>query len=214
MDILFIFLIALVIGFIMSIPVGPVGVITIKRTLEYGKWYGFFAGIGSVFSEIIFASIVAFNIHYLSHFIYHYRVVIQVIGIIILTIIALRMFFSQRISLQEGNDREKRLHVISDFFHTFFINLTNPAVIITFIVFLGIFHIDHHLDSIFKQWAFVIGDFFGSLLWFLTLSNIVAHLHKKIEKDIIPFVYRASGSLLFIFIFLFISEAVWEVFLH
>ena len=138
---------------------------------------------------------------------------IQIFGVVILVFVSLRMFFYKK-NITQATNKEKVASVATDFFYTFIINLTNPAIIITFVIFLSIFHINHYLQTQPEKLAFITGDFFGSLLWFLTLSSTVSHVHTKMKRDIIPFVYKASGILLLIFIFIFTLEIFWEVFLR
>ena len=37
----------LIVGVVVSAPLGPVGVLCIQRTLNKGRWYGFVTGLGA-----------------------------------------------------------------------------------------------------------------------------------------------------------------------
>lgn len=43
------------IGILSSAPMGPVGVLTVQRTLLKGRKYGFITGMGAAFSDFVYA---------------------------------------------------------------------------------------------------------------------------------------------------------------
>ncbi|MGM9675245.1 MAG: LysE family translocator, partial [Bacteroidaceae bacterium] len=47
----------MLIGIIASAPMGPVGVLTVRRTLNKGLWFGFATGVGAALSDLIYATI-------------------------------------------------------------------------------------------------------------------------------------------------------------
>ena len=48
------------IGVLASAPMGPVGILTIQRTLNKGRWEGFATGVGASISDIIYAFITGY----------------------------------------------------------------------------------------------------------------------------------------------------------
>ena len=49
-----------IIGVLASAPMGPVGILTVQRTLNKGRWEGFATGIGASISDIIYAVITGY----------------------------------------------------------------------------------------------------------------------------------------------------------
>ena len=47
----------LIIGVLVSAPMGPVGILCVQRTLNKGRWYGFVTGIGATASDLFYALI-------------------------------------------------------------------------------------------------------------------------------------------------------------
>ena len=45
----------MLVGIVASAPMGPVGVLTVQRTLNKGRWYGFATGCGAALSDLIYA---------------------------------------------------------------------------------------------------------------------------------------------------------------
>ena len=54
----------ILIGIIASAPMGPVGVLTIQRTLNKGRWYGMITGVGAAVSDIIYALITGLGMSF------------------------------------------------------------------------------------------------------------------------------------------------------
>jgi threonine/homoserine/homoserine lactone efflux protein len=211
MYLLLIFLSAVILSYFMSIPVGPVGVLCVRRTLENGKWPGFIVGLGASFSDTFYASVIAFNITIISSFIEQYRIYIQVIGIFILFFVGIKSLFFDE--FKKYNEKYIYKNVISDFLNSFIINITNPSIIISFGALLVAFHIDKLLTNATFSIMFTIGIFVGSILWWFTLSSISSYFQKKIRRDIVPLIHKFSGVLILVFAFFLFLFTFWEIFL-
>ena len=57
------------IGIIVSAPLGPVGVMCIRRTLNKGRWHGFLTGVGASVSDIVYALVTAYGMSFVFDFI-------------------------------------------------------------------------------------------------------------------------------------------------
>ena len=44
----------IVIGVLVSAPMGPIGMLCIQRTLNKGRWHGFVTGLGAALSDVIY----------------------------------------------------------------------------------------------------------------------------------------------------------------
>ena len=47
----------IIIGVLVSAPMGPLGMLCIQRTLNKGRWHGFVTGIGAALSDVIYAAL-------------------------------------------------------------------------------------------------------------------------------------------------------------
>ena len=82
------------IGLIAAIPIGPVNLICIRRTLQFGRLYGFVSGLGAALGDGLFACIAGFSLTAISQLIAGYSVPLQLVGGIMLVVIGVRMFFA------------------------------------------------------------------------------------------------------------------------
>lgn len=82
------------IGLIAAIPIGPVNLICIRRTLQFGRLYGFLSGLGAALGDGLFACIAGFSLTAISQLIAGYSMPLQIVGGIMLVVIGVRMFFA------------------------------------------------------------------------------------------------------------------------
>lgn len=58
----------IILGFSIAAPVGPIGVLCIRKTLQFGRLSGLFSGFGAAFADFIYAVIAAFGLTVISNF--------------------------------------------------------------------------------------------------------------------------------------------------
>lgn len=161
------FLKALAIGFLISMPVGPVGIICITRTLEHGFKAGLAIGLGAACADIIFSFIAGTSLTYISNVLEERALIIQFLGAIILASIALYGLRKEppQISTQEKTSPSYLKATVL----TFLMTLANPLSIISYIAIFSLFSFNFTL----KQMPFVIlGIFTGAMLWWTSLSYL------------------------------------------
>ena len=83
----------ILIGILVSAPMGPIGVLCIQRTLNRGRISGLFTGIGASISDLIYAILTGFGISMIIDFIESYELLIQIFGSIVLACFGLYIYF-------------------------------------------------------------------------------------------------------------------------
>ena len=84
----------LIVGVVVSAPLGPVGVLCIQRTLNKGRWYGFVTGLGAALSDIGYALITGYGMSFMDDFLAKNQVLLQIIGSIMLFFFGIYTFRS------------------------------------------------------------------------------------------------------------------------
>ena len=74
----------ILIGVLVSAPMGPIGVLCIQRTLNKGRSSGLFTGVGASLSDLIYAMLTGFGLSMIIDFIENYELLIQILGSIVL----------------------------------------------------------------------------------------------------------------------------------
>ena len=128
------FLKGIVVGVVIAVPVGPVGVMCVRRTILEGRLAGFVSGLGAATADAVFGVIAGFGLTAVSDWLIDYQQWLRVVGGCYLLYIGGSAFAAEPPrELESESDPEGLLR---DFFSTFVLAVTNP---ITVLAFLGIF---------------------------------------------------------------------------
>src|SRR5690606_35206594 len=86
--------VGLLVGVLVSAPVGPVNVLCIQRAIERGFWGGVAAGTGAVLGDGLIALCAAMGVGAISGAIEDYRNAIQFIGGLALVGFGVKLYFT------------------------------------------------------------------------------------------------------------------------
>ena len=187
------FLKGLIIGFAIAAPVGPIGVLCIRRTLSNGRWNGFLSGLGAATADMLYGAIAAFGLVVIQDNLIREQVWLRLIGGLFLLYLGVRTFFTR--PAEKAAMQDNRLGLLSAYLSTFALTLTNPATIISFaFVFAGmqITEAASRYSAIFV----VIGVFIGSASWWLSLSSVVGIFRQKFTAIWMRWVNRLAGIII------------------
>ncbi len=183
----------LVIGFSIAAPVGPIGVLCIKRTLTNGRMSGLVSGLGAATADALYGSIAGFGLTLISAFLLDQQTWIRLVGGAFLCYLGLKTFISKP---AEQDVRAHGGNLISAYLSTFVLTLTNPLTILSFAAIfagLGLGATDGDFAS---AGILVSGVFLGSAAWWLLLSGGVSLLRQRFDQQVMAWVNRASGVII------------------
>jgi len=181
----------LMIGLSIAAPVGPIGVLCIRRTLAVGRAVGLATGLGAAAADAVYASIAGFGLTAFSDLLLRYQNPLRFVGGIFLLFLGVRAFLAQPARRETTPLASSSL--LGAFASTFLLTLTNP---VTILAFLGIFAglgLAQTTNSYTEAARLVIGVFAGSSLWWLTLSTATSLLRSKLTDGALLWVNRLSG---------------------
>jgi threonine/homoserine/homoserine lactone efflux protein len=186
----------IVVGIIIAVPVGPVGVLCVRRTIFQGKLAGFVSGLGAATADAIFGFIAAFGLTFVSELLIGYQQWLRIAGGCYLLFVGGSALFAQP-EAKSSSERDAETP-LRDFASTFALTLTNP---ITIVAFLGIFSalgLRGEEATFGRAAILVLGVWIGSLLWWLTLSFGLGLIFRSFEPRHLVWINRASGTILFL----------------
>jgi len=186
----------LVIGFSLAAPVGPVGVLCIRRTLAYGSKRGLIVGLSAACADMIYGIIAAFGVTLISNFISNQQYWIRLIGGILLIILGYRTFHSHTSTDTLMNGTSKHLRA---FISSFLLTLTNPMTIFVFAAVFASVGLNKIIGNNWSGTFLVTGIFLGSLSWFALLTALVRFFREKITANGLTLVNKIAGTLLILF---------------
>lgn len=182
----------LVIGFAMAVPIGPIGVMCIRKTLAEGHSRGLIIGLGAATADALYAGIAAFGLTFVSDVIASQHVWLRLIGGGLLLFLGIRTYRAKR---KDPVVPYNNKGLLGSYISSFLLALTNPVTIFAFVAVFAAFGLGHKL-SLLSAGILVVGVFAGSCLWFLTIGYVATLFRKNLDAGGLRWVNRISGVLI------------------
>jgi threonine/homoserine/homoserine lactone efflux protein len=190
---------SLLIGFSIAAPVGPIGLLTIQRTLNRGAAAGLATGMGAAVADAAYGAVGAFGVTVLIQALTAARLPLAIGGAAFLLWMAWSIWrapVAER-AAQAGSGTD----LLRCFAGTFVLTLSNPATILSFIAVFGALAGRLQVAS---PWTMIAGVLIGSALWWLLLATAVGRLRERFDARWRRRVNLASAAVLAGF-------ALWQV---
>ena len=184
----------LILGFAIAAPVGPIGVLCIRRSLADGQRAGLATGLGAATADAIYGCVAGFGLAAVSRFLVEQRFWLGLLGGLFLCYLGARTFFSKPAQNPEST---RKTSLLGAYLSTFFLTITNPMTILSFVaVFAGLGLVTS--ANYWEATSLVAGVFLGSALWWLFLSTGAALLRKRVGPSLMQLINRISGVVIFV----------------
>ncbi len=185
----------LALGFAIAAPVGPIGVLCIRRTLAAGRLVGFVTGLGAATADATYGAVAAFGVSVVADTLVGLRLWIHLLGAIFLAWLGLRTLLARpSASAAQKPTAAPRGGLLAAWASTVALTLTNPTTILSFAaIFAGLGPAG---ASAAESGLLVVGVFLGSALWWLLLSSGVSVLRARFDTHALRWVNIGSGLLL------------------
>ncbi len=187
-ELLMVLLQGYVVGIAIAAPVGPIGLLCIRRTIEHGIFMGFSTGMGAAVADTIYGAIAAFGVSAALDFLQGHQTGFRIVGGVFMLIVAIRTFRQKPAAEEQEVARAPDSRtVIAGFMTGLSLTLTNPATILAFIAVFAGFGLGANLGT-FNAATMVLGVFLGASSWWLALSSGVAAVrHHITERGLVMF---------------------------
>lgn len=193
----FFFLESCLVGFIMAAPVGPVGVLCIRRTIRVNWVSGFITGLGVAVADSVFGAVASLGLTSISGALVAREQTLKLIGGILLLIIGFSIYRAappkQNASVSLGKHGR-------NFLSALVLAFTNPLTIFSFAaVYIGLGLGSRTEGDPLYAAIFVVGVFLGSCGWWLLLSLGTAKIRERITPSYFVYINHACGAVIAIF---------------
>lgn len=184
----------IVVGIVIAVPVGPVGVLCLRRTIFEGRLAGLVSGIGAATADAVFGAVAAFGLTFVSKSLLGYEGLLRAAGGFYLLYIGARALLTTPPAA--AGEQTRRETLFRDFFSTFILTLTNPITILVFLGIFGALGLGGARATLLLAGILVVGVWTGSFLWWLGLSIGVGMFRRSIEPRQLAWISRGSGAVL------------------
>lgn len=187
------FLRAFIIGISIAAPVGPIGVLCIRRTLANGRLAGFLSGLGAASADMVYGALAAFGISAITNLLVNNAFYLKLIGGIFLVYLGIKTFLEKPAEKAAASTQSG---LAGMYVSTFLLTLTNPLTILSF---AAIFAGTMLGKTVGSPLLMVAGIFCGSAFWWLTLSFGVGLMQNRLNQVHMQWINRISGCIIFLF---------------
>ena len=183
-----------VIGFSIAAPVGPIGILCIRRTLDQGRVSGLISGLGAALADAVYGGIAGFGLTIITGFLIDQQMWLRIIGGGFLLYLGIKIFYSKRVAevFVDGNH-----NLWADFISTFSLTITNPMTILSFVAIFAGLGLGSVGDDYLSVSLFIFGVFAGSMSWWSAVSGIAGWYKGKLDLTGLLWVNRVSGGIIF-----------------
>ena len=187
----------LLIGILVSAPMGPVGMLCIQRTLSKGRCHGFVTGLGAMVSDIIYAMLTSLGMGVVVNFVEANQAPLQLAGSLVLSFFGYYIYQSNPVK-NLRKQKERKLSFTQDFITAFLLTFSNVLIVLLYIGLFARFGFilpDHSLGMIIGG---IICIGIGAISWWLFITYIVSKLRKWFNVRGIWLMNRIVGSTIII----------------
>lgn len=182
----------IIIGLFISIPLGPIGMLTIQRTLNRGRKYGIATGLGATTSDLAYTTITLFFLSFVIDTIEQQRFIIQLVGSLILIIFGAFIYKSNPSTQPQPNEPIK-YSLFGDFISSFGLTVSNPLVLFVLIALFARFEFINNQTTLFLTVSGILSILAGALLWWSTLTFLVSKFRNRLNMRGLKIINRITG---------------------
>jgi threonine/homoserine/homoserine lactone efflux protein len=188
-----VFLKGLLLGFSIAAPVGPIGVLCIRRTLTEGRLSGLVSGMGAASADAFYGFVAGFGLTLISDLLVKQQKWLTLFGGVYLCILGFTTLRPKPGALEVEVENKG---LWSAYLSTLVLTLTNPVTILSFVAIFAGLGLASNDGSYKDAILLVCGVFSGSAAWWLTLSGVVNLLREKFNPQAMRWVNRLAGIIL------------------
>lgn len=190
-----IFIKGILIGVLVSAPMGPVGMLCIRRTFYKGRWHGFMTGLGATLSDICYGILTALGMGFVVNFVEANQTPLQVLGSIVLGLFGYYIYQSnpaKMLSKPSVQHKKKRTYT-QDFITAFLLTFSNVLIVLLYIGLYARFGfvLPEHPVSMLAMG--IVGIAVGAIIWWFTITSLFAKLGTMINVRRIGLLNRLIG---------------------
>lgn len=197
----------ILIGILVSIPLGPIGILVIQRTVNKSRKAGFLSGMGAALSDTLYAIVAGFSLTFIIDFIREYEVTFQAFGALVVLVLGIHIFMKNPVTDLRKNKVRGSTH-FQDIISSFLVTVSNPLTVFVFLAVFTSSGVAVNLEKPYHALIVIPGIFMGATLWWFSLSGIVGLFRHKINLRVLWWINKSAGALIILFVIVTVIVAV------
>lgn len=185
----------ILIGLCISVPLGPIGMLTIQRTLNRGQKFGIATGLGATFSDLVYTVITLFFLSFVLDFIEDHRFIIQLVGSVVVAAFGYYILTSHPANQPKPNEPVKHT-LLGDFISSFGLTFSNPLVLFVLIALFARFEFIGNNTTLFVSICGILSILGGALMWWCLLTFLISRFKNKLNMRDLKIINQVTGSII------------------
>ena len=199
----------LLIGICASVPLGPIAILVLQKSLSEGHRAGFMAGLGACLVDTLYAVIAMFALAFAESFIEDHRILIMVGGGIIVVLLGCSMAFKDPFRKMK-EEHQTPSHSLKDFFQAVIMGISNPGAIFVIFALFAFFGIQLEPHD-FRVAPILLSLSGGSALYWFLFSWAFSRFRKNFKLSTLLWLNRAAGVIVIIIGIALVAEGVLDI---
>lgn len=198
----------LFIGGAIGVTVGPVALVCLQRSMQYGIKAGIITGIGATTAQLIFASIALFSIHIVQPFFEKYEHWVHIASSILILAIAWHIYHLP-VTIAKPDTHALQANHTSAFLTSFALTLSGPISIASYALFIAFLELQ--INTFLQSLKFLTGVAFGNLLWWIVVSFASSYLTRILDKKYLQYINKVAAILLGLLALFGVSRSLYSI---
>ena len=199
----------LLIGICASVPLGPIAILVLQKSLSEGHRAGFMAGLGACLVDTLYAVIAMFALAFAESFIEDHRILIMVGGGIIVVLLGCSMAFKDPFRKMK-EEHQTPSYSLKDFFQAVIMGISNPGAIFVIFALFAFFGIQLEPHD-FRVAPILLSLSGGSALYWFLFSRVFSRFRKNFKLSTLLWLNRAAGVIVIIIGIALVAEGVLDI---
>ena len=199
----------LLIGICASVPLGPIAILVLQKSLSEGHRAGFMAGLGACLVDTLYAVIAMFALAFAESFIEDHRILIMVGGGIIVILLGCSMAFKDPFRKMK-EEHQTPSYSLKDFFQDVIMGIANPGAIFVIFALFAFFGIQLEPHD-FRVAPILLSLSGGSALYWFLFSWAFSRFRKNFKLSTLLWLNRAAGVIVIIIGIALVAEGVLDI---
>jgi len=185
----------ILIGLCISVPLGPIGMLCIQRTLNRGQKFGIATGLGATASDLIYTIITLFFLSFVLDFIEGHKFIIQLVGSIVVAGFGYYIYNSNPATQPKPNETTKHT-LFGDFMSSFGLTFSNPLILFVLIALFARFEFIGNNTTLFVHIVGISSILFGATMWWTLLTYLISRFKNNLNMRDLKLINQITGIII------------------
>lgn len=211
------FIKAVLVGIAASVPIGPIAILVIQKTLSKGLKPGFVTALGSTFVDVLFSIIAIFALAFVETFISGNPIPVFVGGGLVVIALGVSMSLSnpfRKVKTSPGRPLPAKMPAsASDFFTACVMGLSNPGAIVVIFALMAFFGLADDSGSNHDWTCFpvIMGIAAGSASYWLMITMLLNKFRSKFKMQTLIWTNRVMGVIVVVLGIATVAEGIMRI---